>query len=89
MAFGSFFSAALTAQNSPELHFRFLNSFIQSSPLRSLPLVDRKSWKIAERHSISLPETLKCYLQVDTQTEQQLKHECKKDGNDDDDKFMG
>ena len=26
-----FFSAAPTAQNSPELHFRFTNSFIQSS----------------------------------------------------------
>ena len=32
MAFGIFFlSAALTARNSPELHFRFINSFIQSS----------------------------------------------------------
>ena len=31
-----FFSAALTAQNSPELHFRFINYFIQSSLLRSL-----------------------------------------------------
>ena len=31
-----FFSAALTAQNSPELHFRFINHFIQSSLLRSL-----------------------------------------------------
>ena len=31
-----FFSAAPTAQNSPELHFRFINSFIQSSLLRSL-----------------------------------------------------
>ena len=31
-----FFSAALTAQNSPELHFRFINSSIQSSLLRSL-----------------------------------------------------
>ena len=30
------FSAAPTAQNSPELHFRFINSFIQSSLLRSL-----------------------------------------------------
>ena len=31
-----FFSAVLTAQNSPELHFRFINSFIQLSLLRSL-----------------------------------------------------
>ena len=36
-AFGRlFFSAAPTAQTSPELHFRFINSFIQSSLLRSL-----------------------------------------------------
>ena len=28
-----FFSAAPTAQNSPEFHFRFINSFIQSSLL--------------------------------------------------------
>ena len=39
MAVGSFFlSAAPTAQNSPELHFRFINYFIQSSLLRSLLL---------------------------------------------------
>ena len=32
MAVGSlFFSAALTAQNRPDLHFRFLNYFIQQS----------------------------------------------------------
>ena len=31
-----FSSAAPTAQNSPYLHFRFINSFIQSSLLRSL-----------------------------------------------------
>ena len=31
-----FSSAALTAQNSPELYFCFINSFIQSSLLRSL-----------------------------------------------------
>ena len=31
-----FFSAAPTAQNSPKLHFRFMNSFFQSSLLRSL-----------------------------------------------------
>ena len=35
--FGSFFfSAASTAQNSPELHFRFINSFIQPSLVGSL-----------------------------------------------------
>ena len=37
MAVGSFFSAAPTAQNSPELHFRFINSFIQPSLVGSLP----------------------------------------------------
>ena len=35
---GVFFSAVLTAQNCPELHFRFINSFIQSSLLESLRL---------------------------------------------------
>ena len=34
-----FFSAAPAAQNSPELHFRFINSFIQSSLLRSLVVI--------------------------------------------------
>ena len=33
---GFFFSAALTTQNSPELHFRLINSFIQPSLLESL-----------------------------------------------------
>ena len=33
---GGFFSAALTVQNSPELHIRFINYFIQLSLLRSL-----------------------------------------------------
>ena len=33
---GVFFSAAPTAQNSPELHFRFINSFIQPSRVESL-----------------------------------------------------
>ena len=33
---GDFFSAAPTAQNSPELHLRSINYFIQSSLLRSL-----------------------------------------------------
>ena len=36
MAVGSFFSAAPTVQNSPKLHFRFINSFIQPSLLKSL-----------------------------------------------------
>ena len=37
MAVGSFFlSAAPNAQNSPELHFRFINFFIQPSPVGSL-----------------------------------------------------
>ena len=31
-----FFSAATTAPNSPELHFRFINSFIQPSLVASL-----------------------------------------------------
>ena len=38
-----FFSAAPTAQNRPELHFRFINSSIQSSLLRSL-FSSFKSW---------------------------------------------
>ena len=33
---GVFFFAALTAQNSPELHFRFIKFFIQPSPVGSL-----------------------------------------------------
>ena len=40
MAVGRFFfSAAPTAQNSPEPHFRFIDNFIQSSLLRSLYIV--------------------------------------------------
>ena len=35
---GFFFSAAPTAQNSPELHFGFINSFIQPSLVGSLHL---------------------------------------------------
>jgi hypothetical protein len=41
MAVGVFFLCSLgapTAQNSPELQFRFINYFIQSSLLRSLTL---------------------------------------------------
>ena len=37
-----FFSAAPTAQNSPELHFRFINSFIQLSRVGSLVLNNQK-----------------------------------------------
>jgi hypothetical protein len=44
---GFFFSAAPTAQNSPELHFRSINSFIQPSLVGSLlvtlyPFYERK-----------------------------------------------
>ena len=39
---GGFFSAAPTAQNSPELYFHFINSFIQLSPLRSLEITNSK-----------------------------------------------
>jgi hypothetical protein len=38
-----FFSAALTAQNSPELHFCFMNYFIQPSLVGSLGAGDRCS----------------------------------------------
>jgi hypothetical protein len=34
---GLFYSAALPAQNCPELHSRFINSFIQPSLQESLP----------------------------------------------------
>ena len=40
-----FFSAAPTAQNSPELHFRFINSFIQPTRVESL----------AKDHSVQQP----------------------------------
>jgi hypothetical protein len=36
---GGFLSAALPAQNSPELHFRFMNLSIQSSVLKSVTSV--------------------------------------------------
>ena len=39
-----FFSAALTAQNSPELHSPFMNSFIQTSLLESLLTTDDDYW---------------------------------------------
>ena len=44
MAVGSFFfSAAPTAQNSPEIHFRFINSFIQPSLVGSLGVWQEQS----------------------------------------------
>ena len=43
MAVGSFFfSAAMTAQNSPELHFHFMIFFIQLSLLRSLTYLHKR-----------------------------------------------
>ena len=39
-----FFSAAPTAQNSSELHFRFINSFIQPSLLGSLIWIVELAW---------------------------------------------
>ena len=39
MAVGSFFSAAPTAQNSPELHFCFINYSIQPSLVGSLVII--------------------------------------------------
>jgi hypothetical protein len=48
-----FCSAAPTAQNSPELHFRFINSFIQPSLLGSLdPVDDLRSRSMSSRSSI-------------------------------------
>ena len=44
---GVFFSAAPTAQNSPELHFRFINSFIQPSLVGSL-MKKLTSWNRVE-----------------------------------------
>ena len=38
-----FFSAAPTAQNIPELHFRFINSFIQPSRVGSLRTTDTQT----------------------------------------------
>ena len=50
----SFFSAAPTAQNSPELHFRFIDSPIQSSVLKSVfqpkvAEINSKSFEFTER----------------------------------------
>ena len=39
-----FFSAAPTAQNCPELHFRFINSFIQPSRVGSLCLTNKDGY---------------------------------------------
>ena len=52
-----FFSAASTAQNSPELHFRFINSFIQSSLLRSL---EWSGLKVSISNSLSV-FPIKCF----------------------------
>jgi hypothetical protein len=38
------FSAALTAQNSPELHFRFMNSVIQPSLVGSVDALMCDDW---------------------------------------------
>ena len=46
MAVGIFFLCSPTAQNSPELHFCFINSFIQSSLLSSLSTTVRQKAKI-------------------------------------------
>ena len=41
-----FFSAALTADNSPELHFCFINSFIQPSQVGSLERIRKSGVRI-------------------------------------------
>ena len=54
MAVGSFiFSAAPTAQNSPELHFRFMNYFIQPSLLESLLPTKLKSQIVEKSYLIN------------------------------------
>jgi hypothetical protein len=54
MAVGSFFflqpQLPKTAQNSPELHFRFINSFIQPSLVGSL-LLSKKSSNLSGKES--------------------------------------
>ena len=53
MAVGRFFfTAAPTAQNSPELHFPFINSFIQPSLLESLQRNEPHKLK-AKEHQFS------------------------------------
>ena len=47
MSVGSFFfSAAPTVQNSPELHFRFINSFIQPSLIGGDCKLEDNSWPV-------------------------------------------
>ena len=47
---GVFFSSAPTAQNSPELHFHFKNSFIQPSLVGS-QLSTQKLQRFLENHT--------------------------------------
>ena len=53
-----FFSAAPTAQNSPELHFRFINYFIQSSLLRSMVAAGDSENKYLKRYLLCSGTTL-------------------------------
>ena len=59
---GVFFSAAPTAQNSPELHFRFINSFIQPSLVGSLvsmyPVVEKLLKLITSQRSYALHQAV-------------------------------
>ena len=50
---GVFFSSAPTAQNSPELHFRFMNYFIQPSLLESLLPTKLKSQIVEKSYLIN------------------------------------
>ena len=60
MAVGTFFlSEALTAQNSPELHFCFIYSLIQSSLLRSLFDIRTKKQNQLSINPISLGDLSK------------------------------
>ena len=66
-----FFSAAPTAQNSPELHFRFINFFIQPSRVGSLeppyPLrvkVEIKGERYGFGFSLSLMNNFWSFLQI-------------------------
>ena len=55
-------SAAPTAQNSPELHFRFINSFIQPSLVGSLvsmyPVVEKLLKLITSQRSYALHQAV-------------------------------
>ena len=57
-----FLSAALTAQNSPELHFCFINSFIQSSLLESL--VVKQGFTYLESMLHCKPKPCKAYREL-------------------------